>query len=45
MDLLYGSEQKFNDLDEDMNDFLDNDVFQSPPTTVCYFRFDHMVDR
>lgn len=39
MDLLYGSEQKFNDLDEDMNDFLDNDVFQSPTTTVCYFRF------
>ncbi|WAR08588.1 CR3L1-like protein [Mya arenaria] len=33
MDLLYGSDQKFNDLDEDMNTFLDNDVFQSPATT------------
>ncbi|XP_052241716.1 cyclic AMP-responsive element-binding protein 3-like protein 1 isoform X1 [Dreissena polymorpha] len=33
MDLLYGSDHKFNDLDEDMNELLDNDVFQSPSTT------------
>lgn len=33
MDLLYGSDHKFNDLDEDMNELLDNDVFQSPTTT------------
>lgn len=44
MDLLYGSEHKFNDLDEDMNELLDNDVFSSPTTTVCYFRFEHMTD-
>lgn len=33
MDLLYGSDHKLNDMDDDMNDFLDNDVFPSPTTT------------
>lgn len=31
MDLLYGSDQKLSDMDEEMNCFLDNDVFQTPP--------------
>lgn len=33
MDLLYGSDHKFSDMEEDMSDFLDNDVFPSPTTT------------
>lgn len=41
MDLLYGSDHKFNDLDEDMNELLDNDAFQSPSTTVG-FQFSFM---
>ena len=43
MDLLYGSEQKYSDMDEEINDFLDNDVFQSPPSMVCMALCEHMV--
>ncbi|KAL4232456.1 cAMP response element binding [Mactra antiquata] len=30
MDLLYGNDEKFGDMEQDMSDFLDNDVFPSP---------------
>lgn len=34
MDILYGSEHKLSDMDDEMDDLLDNNVFQPPPTMV-----------
>lgn len=40
MDLLYGSDQKFGGMDEDMSDFLDNDVFPSPTADTSNYNMD-----
>lgn len=36
MDLLYGSDQKLSDMDDEMNCFLDNDMFQPTMTPGTY---------
>ena len=42
MDLLCGSDQKLCDMEDEMDCFLDNDVFQTPPVMVRTCIFNHM---